>query len=194
MEKLQLPDTTGASSRNISNSHRPTSDAVRQAISLIYCSYKDDPRLTDDLMHMVDAAFHDCSVDELTAMVSPTEGLAARCQWPPTLYDIATFRKQRRDKIADREDFDRRYPRRRTAQHEPAPDPQEIARRKQQVIDALGYDPAKPKQYQRLPLDKATQKKIDDGTWSIDDLKTPAKPASEELKRNIAAKFDWRSP
>ena len=78
-------------------------------MALIYSSYKDDHRLNADLTHQVTIAFRDCSMAELEALCSPISGIAVQCSWPPTLYDIATFRKARRDKLAEKADFEQRH-------------------------------------------------------------------------------------
>ncbi len=60
-------------------------------------------------MSVVKVAFQDCTMIELEAMASPLTGLASRCQWPPTLYDIASFRKEWLDKRVDDLNFSQRY-------------------------------------------------------------------------------------
>lgn len=65
--------------------------------------------MNKDLMKMVKVAFQDCSSAELMALVDPVDGLASRCSWPPTLNDIAVFRKARREKLGEQADFERRH-------------------------------------------------------------------------------------
>lgn len=89
----RLEDQTSRSS-GISSTRKSTREEVAQAISLIYSSYRDDARLTDDFMLMVKSALLDCNVEELEALCSPTQGLASLHTFPPGLAEIANFRKK----------------------------------------------------------------------------------------------------
>ena len=166
MVKRQLPVTISGSSRSSCDVKKPTERDVEAAIAVIYSGYKDDPRLTSELMSVVKVSFQDCNIAELEALMSPTDGLAARCQWPPTLYDIATFRKERSDKLIDRLNFEQRHPverksrlrpfEYRSAPFRPYPKLWDAFATEAEIIDRL-ESRIPPHPYPGMTFDKVTQ-------------------------------------
>jgi hypothetical protein len=69
----------------------------------------------------------------------------------------------------------------------PADGPDEVTMRKAHIVNRIGYDPAIRRGAYRpevKPLDNDIAQKIEDGTWSSADLKTPTAPVrSDELKK-----------
>lgn len=113
------------------------------------------------------------------ALAHPLTGIASKCKYLPTIADLKEFIEERARRLNTRATGYRYFKR-------GEGDPLEMAdaeRRKAAVVEALGYDPAKPKPTKRLPLDRGIMDAIQENRWSSGDLKTPAAPASEELKQ-----------
>lgn len=115
------------------------------------------------------------------ALAHPLTGIATRCKYLPTVADIKQFIEDRASRLNTRSTTYRYL---KPGEGDPVDMPTEN-RRKAQVLAELGYDPSKPRQVHRPPLDRGIVDAIEQHRWSSADLKTPAKPASAELKALI---------
>jgi hypothetical protein len=118
------------------------------------------------------------SAEEQEALAHPLSGIATKCKFLPTLADMNEFLDARAKRLNTRATGYKYFKR-------GEGDPLDIAdaeRRKTQVMETLGYDPAKPRPTKLTPLDRGIMDAIEHDRWSSADLKTPAKPASAELK------------
>lgn len=114
-------------------------------------------------------------------MAHPLTGIATKCKYLPTVADLRQFIEDRAKRLNTRATGYRYLE---PGEGDPVDMPPEN-RRKAQVLAELGYDPSKPRQVHRPPLDRGIVDAIEQGQWSSANLKTPAKPASAELKALI---------
>ncbi len=119
-------------------------------------------------------AFRDA--DEQEALANPLTGIATKCKFLPTIADMNEFLDERAKRLNTRATSYRYF------KPDALIDMPIEERRKAQVLSELGYDPSKQRKIKREPLEPAIIDAIEEGSWSSTNLKTPAKPASAELK------------
>lgn len=112
------------------------------------------------------------------ALAHPLTGIATKCKYLPTIADLKQFIDDRAKRLNTRATGYRYF---RRGEGDPLDIP-DAERRKAQVLAELGYDPSGPKVEKRTPIEPAILDAIEEGSWSSDHLKTPARPASPELK------------
>jgi hypothetical protein len=112
------------------------------------------------------------------ALAHPLTGIATKCKYLPTIADLREFIEDRAKRLNTRATGYRYL---RPGENDPVEmSPHE--RRKAQVIAELGYDPSKPRDEKRKPIEPAILDAIEEGSWSPEHLKTPARPISPELR------------
>lgn len=114
--------------------------------------------------------------EDQEALAHPVSGIASKTKFLPTKADMAEFIADRHKRLNTRATGYRYFEPGEMVAMEPA------ERRKAQVLAELGYDPSKPMVDKRPPLDRGILDAIQENRWSSKDLKTPARPASAELK------------
>jgi hypothetical protein len=116
------------------------------------------------------------------ALAHPLTGIATKCKYLPTIADLREFIEERAKRLNTRATGYRYF----RPSEDDSVDVSPAERRKAQVLSELGYDPSKPRDEKRRPIDPAIRDAIEGDRWTINQLKTPATPASIELLQVLA--------
>ena len=125
-------------------------------------------RFTDSLCYLSD--------EELAWIADPRDGLATVCKYIPTIADVHEFLRSKRAKLEQFKPAPTHY-----HKAEPLTGPWDLEtdyeRKRRVVREALGYNP----DVKAIP-----PRPVLPDDWSAANLKTPAKPPSDELRQLIA--------
>lgn len=151
--------------------------AARNAAERLLSSFPDYGRASAEYVRALIETLAWCSPSELAELLHPREGLATVCKFLPAAADIHGFLRDKRQREAKYNPH--------TAYHrlEPeAPPPgweTSAERRRRIVTEKLGYNPA-------WRVEKSAPRVLSrDGLPASLDLKTPPRPASDELKKYL---------
>lgn len=169
------------SQRALTQSAPPSQAVVNRATHLaqkILSAYPDYGKAPDGYLLSVTEfiAYQIPEVQE--ALAHPLTGIAAKCKYLPTIADLKQFIEDRAKRLNTRATGYRYFKR---GEGDPLDIP-DADRRKAVVVDTLGYDPSKPRDEKRRPLEPAIRDAIAEDRYSLSHLKTPSRPASPELK------------
>ena len=152
-------------------------DLARTTAKKILSAYPDFGKAPPEyIINFADALAY-LNPDDIAVLVHPTEGLATRCQFLPTIADIHALLKERRARF----DKVRATLPRNVLPPDPLPADTDFERRRAQVLELLGYNP----QARAIPVKR---KLVPPTQADLDGLKSklpPPAPATRELWAEI---------